>query len=233
MGPQTYWILLTFLVILLAIFSIYLILNIIKDICFSNEPVRERRQSHIEREMRKYNFDKHDVEDLTKLEGDFKTVVPHMKFVNEVEGTKIKSLLKGRKTLKDDIDGSQPDLANVKHKSITFLESGDRHDSLTVTGISSSVDNLEFCDPTCIDVMKSINMIETDARRINENIAISLGHLSDLKYYEINEKFIRLQIDLCDIYCDREELRKRKNEVSGYIQECQQRLRSGTINKIH
>lgn len=226
MSPEVYWILFALLVILLAILSMYLVVNIGKDFCLSNRAFNEHTERAQERELVKYHFDKNDVEDLTKMEGDFKTVVPHVTFTNEVENTKIKSLLKGESKYDENISQTEIDAARQKPKFTTFI--GDSKTENNYESFSNSVDNLECCDPTSIDVLKSIHNIEMEAREIDS--MSSLAYISELKYYELNEKFIRLQINLCDIYCDREELRKRKAEVSEFIKDCQQKIRRGRTN---
>lgn len=224
MTSQMYWILFAILVMMLTVFSIYLVLNIVKDFCVSKAA---SSSSHNRRKMVRYKFDRTDVEDLTNIKGDLRTVVPRVSLTNEVDNTRVKILLNER------IE-TEPDSRSPKIKAITFIDEDDkpREDLKEKKTISSSVDNLEFCDPTALEVFKSINGIEAEAKKIEENMKSSLGHLSNLMYYETKEKFIRLQLNLCDIYCDRDEVRRRKLEVSRYIEGCQQKLRNGTINKI-
>lgn len=228
MESQIYWILFGILVILLSIFSIYLVLNIVKDFCISKEKVIVKRGSPRQRELLRYNFDKSDVEDLTKFEGDLRNVIPRLSFTNEVDTTKVKSLLKTKscynRANSEERDNTTP---KQKTKTTTFDEDTIKKQS----DLSKSIDDLECWDPTSIEVMKSIHKVETKAQKMEGDVKDILGHLSDLKYYEINEEFIRLQIELCDIYCDREELRKRKTDVFRYIQKCQLDLRAGMLNE--
>lgn len=215
MGSEIYWILFVILMMLFIGFSMHLMLNIFRDVCYLNDWETETTGNQQQREMVRHNFSKNDVEDLTKFEGDFKTIVPRLSFVNEVDVTAVNKLLETKqKTTREHKNMPKSILKNNPNKG---------------QSISKSVDNLECCDPTSIDVLKSINEIEQKAKDILNEVQISYENLSQLKYYEINEKFIRLQIDLSNVICNREELWKRRMEVIQFIEECQRNIKSKVL----
>lgn len=214
MSPQIYWTLFIFLVILLAICSAYLVFSIIKDVCSPNVGLSEGNST---KTMMRYNFGTTEVEDLTNFEGNLTSVIPKVSFINKVENTKVKTLLETQVASGSDT------------KSSNWLEEcGDEYDARP----NHVIDNLEFCDPESIQLLKSINQIEEQAKQIDQRVKESFGHLSELQYYEINEQYIRLQIMLCDIHCDRKKLRERRNEVSGYIGMCQKQLKSSMLDNF-
>lgn len=198
-----------------------------KDCFFSKHKVIGKRGSLQQREMLRFNLHKSDVEDLTKFEGDLRNVIPRLSFTNEVDATKVKSLLKTVSSYnRENSEETENATPKQKTKKTTFDEDTIKKQN----DLSKSIDDLECWDPTSIEVMKSIYKVETKANQIEHDMRGIVGYLSDLKYYEMNEEFIRLQIELCDIYCDREELRKRKTDVFRYIQSCQLDLRASMLN---
>lgn len=224
METTYFWTLFGILVILLCVFCIYLVLNIIKDYCIPQNTGTPRRES-CQREMVRYNFNKSDVEDLTKIEGDLRTVVPRLSFRNEVDAAKVQLLLNSEST--DNQNMTEADNSEDNVIEVTEHDKDNNVDDIKEDEIdfSISINNLENWDPMSIEVLKTINVIEIRARKMREEMESFRRHLSDLKYYEINETFIRLQIDLSDIYCDREELRQRKMDVFDYIRTCQHDLK--------
>lgn len=235
METHMYWILFGLLVVLLSVFSIYLVLNVVKDCCFTKDTVIEKRESLQRKELIRYHFDKNDVEDLTKIEGDLTKIIPRISLTNEVDTVKVKSLLKAKSNYNgENTQETSNTTPKFSTKTTRFVEDNvENNYKKKQNDISKSIDNLEYWDPTSIEVMKSIHAIEMKAKKMEESMKHILGHVSDLQYYQMNEQFIRLQIDLCDIHCETEELRKRKTDVFGYIQMCQLDLRGGTLNKTN
>lgn len=220
MGPQLYWIVFGILVIFIVALAVYLVLNIVKDFCLPNNEVPKKRETVQQRQSVRYNFD---VEDLTKIEGDLTRVAPRMSLVNEVDINKVRSLLgvDNKRTAEGDTTRS-----SLNSNQSILLKIDDKPEKKE-TDLYKSIDNLEYWDPTSLEVLKTITNVETNARRLEEYMKGFLGRLGDLQYYEINEKFIRFQIQLCDIYCDRDDLRNRKADVFKYIKKCQEDLRAG------
>lgn len=244
MNSLLYWGLFSILVILLIIFVTFLVLNIVRDICVKKtvDSVSSARKmsEYSNKSLYKYQFDKHDVEDLTRIEGDFTKARPNLSFINEVENKSVERLLK-RKEITENIivDSSLSDLTDEKGSEFSL----DRRDSIDAIlnesdvhkekkQISQSVDNLEFCDPKSIDILKAISNLEEKGREVENEMNTFIGGPNDVRFYEINEKYIRLMISLCDIYCEKDELRKRKAEVYNYIEDCQKRLKNRRIESL-
>lgn len=235
MGPLVYWILFSVLVALLVIFLSYFIFNIIIDICLVDPEGLDKQPSESEDNCRlnKYYFDRHDVEDLTRIQGDFKTVLPNLTLTNEVESSSVDRLLQKKNprysSLSNiDEEGSKHSLDDLN--SVSSIHSILTEESVQNTKekakISRSVDDLEFCDPRGIDVLKEFHKIEEEAKKIDKDLDYFHGTTSDIKYYEINEALLRLMISLCDIYFESEDLRKKKGETLEYIKECQRKLKA-------
>lgn len=226
METTYYWTLFGILVFLLCVFCIYLVLNFTKDYCFPKNTSVLRSENGQKREMVRYNFNRSDVEDLTKIEGDLRTVVPRLSFRNEVDATKAQLLLNSESrdnhiiVETDNIEDNVIEVTEYDKDNIA-----DDSNKQNKTDFAEANNNLENWNPMSIEVLKTINVIEIRARKIMDEKERFTGHLNDLKYYEINETFIRLQIDLSDIYCDKKELRQRKIEVFEYIRKCQQKLK--------
>lgn len=233
MGPLLYWILFSVLIVLLVIFISYFIFNVVIDICLVDTTSAETQTSEAEDGCRlnKYYFNKHDVEDLTRIQGDLKTVLPNLTLTNEVERSSVDRLLKKNdhrySSLSniDEEDGSKRSLDDLN--SASSIQSALTEETVKErTKISQSVDNLEFCDPRGIDVLKEIHTIEDEAKKIDRDLNYFIGSRSDVKYYEINEALLRLMISLCDIMCETDELRVKKRETLEYIEECQKKLKA-------
>ncbi|KAG5871166.1 hypothetical protein JTB14_027103 [Gonioctena quinquepunctata] len=220
MSPLMYWTLFSILLGLLIVFVGYLLVNIIWDVLLRTPEPRELSEEK-ERTLNKYRFDRNDVEDLTRIEKDFRTVIPNVNISNEVENSPIKETIDRKYSLY----ASESTLDNSE---ISMFKggNGDNQTFKEKTKISQSVVDLEFCDPNAIDILQDLAKIEKEAEAIEEHIKVFTGGNNDLKFYEINEKLIRLMISLSDIYCERDELRKRKTSVLEYIQGCQKELKS-------
>ncbi|XP_018576469.1 uncharacterized protein LOC108915007 [Anoplophora glabripennis] len=193
----------------------------------------ERQTSETEDNCRlnKYYFDRHDVEDLTRIQGDFKTVRPNLSLSNEVEKSSVDRLLKKKDHRYSSLSNIDEEVAS-KHSLDDLNSASSVQSALTdenvreKTKISQSVDNLEFCDPKGIDVLKEIHKIEDEAKKIDKDLDYFIGSKSDVKFYEINETLLRLMISLCDITCETHELRSKKRETLEYIEECQRKLKA-------
>lgn len=215
-----------------------MVLSIVRDFCVRQRLVPDRKMSthstKSAKSLHKYQFDKTDVEDLTRIEGDFATALPKVSFKNEVESTSVEKLLKRKEV--SELRGIDSSLSDMTEESL------DRKASVATTlteeefsrmkEISKSVDNLEFCDPKSIDMLKHISHIEEQGKEIEKEMKTFIGGSNDIRFYEINEKFIRLMIALCDMHCEKEELRKRKAEVYNYIEGCQKSLKNRRIQSL-
>lgn len=237
MGPLVYWVLFSVLVALLVIFLSYFVFSIIVDVCLVDAEGSDKQASEGEDNCRlnKYYFDRHDVEDLTRIQGNFKTVLPNLTLTNEVERSNVDCLLKKKNhrysslSNIDEEDGSKRSLDYLNSTSSIHSIVSEENVQYTPEGntkISQSVDDLEFCDPMGIDVLKEFHKIEEEAKKIDKDLDYFIGSTSDVKYYEINEALLRLMISLCDISFESDELRKKKSETLEYIEECQRKLKA-------
>lgn len=251
METPYYWTIFGILVFLLCVLCIYLVLNIARDYCIPKDRKHQKRKSIPRTEMVKYSFNKSDVEDLTKIEGDLRTVVPRLSFRNEVDTTKVQLLLRSESndnksitetdnksednvTESDMIENDKCNSDDVSEDNVIELDTTkpDKENNEEVIGVTQNDISIENLDPMSIEVLKTINVIEIRARKLLEEMKSFTGRLSELKYYDVNETFIRLQIDLSDIFCDRKELRLRKMEVLDYIRMCQQELRNSSMQNF-
>lgn len=89
-----------------------------------------------------------------------------------------------------------------------------------------STDTLDCLDPITIEIKRDMADIEEDVHKIDYEINYFLGNGKNLKYYEINERLIRLSMALSDLHCGSDELRKIKKEVQIYINQCKDKLNS-------
>ncbi|KAJ8957446.1 hypothetical protein NQ318_004926 [Aromia moschata] len=249
MNSILYWIVFGILVTLIVVFLSYIALNFILDYCLKGHEELGKMQ-HVGKEdhdeksrLNKYHFNRHDVEDLTRIQGDFKTVFPKVTIVNEVDAHSVDQLLK-----KDQKHEHSSSLSDINEEDGSRFSIDDLHSAAasvysTITeeredelkekkGISKSVDDLEFCDPRGIDVLKEINWIEEETKKVEAELNYFIGSTNDVKFYEINEKFLRLMIALCDIHCETEDLRRKKRETLEYIENCQKKLKEKGANAL-
>lgn len=207
-----YWMLFVILVIAIAVLSVYIVLTIVKDFCSSKNVGIKKTGAR--KKLVSHNSD---IEDLTNIEVDLTRLAPRVSLVNKVDVDTVRLLLR-LNSRKDSRDvPTRPSLESIQSSVVGKSE----------VDFSKSIDNLEYWDPTSLEVLKKITSIEMNANKLKEYMTGFLGHLSDLQYYDISEKFIRLQIELCDINCDREDLRSRKADVFMHIKKCQDDLRAG------
>ncbi|KAJ8923200.1 hypothetical protein NQ315_001754 [Exocentrus adspersus] len=235
MGPLLYWILFSLLVALLVIFLSCLVFSVIIDNCLVEDKHHDCEEEH---QLDKYRFGSHDVEDLTRIQGDFKTALPNITITNEVESSGVDKLLKKPVSSLSNIDEEEQSLEDLNETGkLQSVEERDNKLCLEDTvkpqvsfkeksKISQSVDNLEFCDPSIIDVLKEINKIHEEASRVDVQVEYFIGSTSDVTYYEMNETLLRLMISLCNINCESGELRKSRSETLEYIEGCQRKLKA-------
>ncbi|KAJ8979406.1 hypothetical protein NQ317_015836 [Molorchus minor] len=246
MNSLLYWILFSVLVSLLVIFISCIVFNIIFDNCLTSPEDRSKMYSgkseDENRRLSKYQFERNDVEDLTRIQGDFKTILPKLTITNEVSTAGVDRLLK-RKEIKPE-DATVSSLSDINEeeasKSIDDVCSESvrsttsaysittediEHDFKISKGVSRSVDDLEFCDPRAIDFLKDIERIKEDTRNAEREVDYFVGNTNSVKFYEINEKFLKLMITLSNIVCDTEELRRKKSETLEFIESCQRKLK--------
>ncbi|KAJ8929802.1 hypothetical protein NQ314_017399 [Rhamnusium bicolor] len=233
----------------------YIAFNMILDYCLTESQESHSKANHFDKNeevdetsrLNKYQFNKHDVEDLTRIQGDFKTVLPNVTCTNEVQNSDIERLLKvkentnSHQTLNsslsniDEEDGSKHSVDGIYHADDGNSKASEETEYKNIKEkkeISKSVDDLEFCDPRGIDVLKSINKIEESARKVEKELDYFIGGPNNIKFYEINEKLLRLMIALCDVMCETAEMQLRKTQTLEYIEACQKRLKDKATNSL-
>lgn len=210
MSPQLYWFLFTVLIILLVLVSIYLIYNIVSDLC-CDEDMPDTGINH--KRIMPHNYFDTDVEDLTKMERKPSRGSFRVSFVDEVDNTKLNSWLKEQKHIKSIDEGA---VEEEQPKLITFTSE-----------LKKTDEEFEPSEPQA-----AIARIEQQAKNLEADMMSTYGQLSELRYYETNEQFILLQIELCDVYCETNELRDKKKVVAKFIEQCQVKLKEGTMNKM-
>ncbi|XP_019771352.2 uncharacterized protein LOC109545238 [Dendroctonus ponderosae] len=98
--------------------------------------------------------------------------------------------------------------------------------SLKPESRDESSDSLNYADPLTIETSASIAQLDDQARRIEYEIDYFLGNSKNLKFYELNEKLIRVNLALSELECSNEELRSQKKELQTYIAHCKDKLNS-------
>lgn len=87
-----------------------------------------------------------------------------------------------------------------------------------------STETINSQDQAKLEIMHKISDIEDQAFKIDYEIGYFIGTTRNLKFFEINDKLIRLSMALTSLDCDGEEMRKKKREVQRYITKCKEKL---------
>lgn len=87
-----------------------------------------------------------------------------------------------------------------------------------------SKETINSQDQAKCETMQKISDIEDEAFKVDYEIGYFIGTTRNLKFFEINDKLIRLSLALTSLNCDGEELRKKKREVQRYINKCKEKL---------
>lgn len=82
---------------------------------------------------------------------------------------------------------------------------------------------LNYADPLTIETLTRIAHLDDQTRGIEYEIDYFFGHSKNLKFYELNEKLIRVNLALSELECN-EELRHRKRELQSFIAQCKDKL---------
>ncbi|XP_050512196.1 uncharacterized protein LOC126888187 [Diabrotica virgifera virgifera] len=223
MDPLLYWFIFVTLICTLGILGSYLMFSIIRDSCFKRKKQKDTVMVIYEPDfhpacLSKLQYDKHDVEDLTRIERNFKTGFRRLSFQNEVFGKQFEGLL-GEKRQSVDKESDVFVSTNTLDKSITSITEEDEESDDSFDRDTVSVD-IEVSDE-----VREVLRIEKEAKKVEKEMNKFVGGTNDLQYYEINEKYIKLMISLCDMECSSIECRKHKNIVLNYIEQCQNQLK--------
>lgn len=227
MNYLLYWFLFAVLTCLLVILASYLLLSIIWDV-FIRPKIKETmfdKEEYRHQTRNKYESDKNDVEDLTRIERNLKTDFPRVSFNNEVKNIDLeKKLIEKRTTKKGEISQEYDSTAALNGSLVSVNENEKEYEESAVD-CTESEETFNSTDPESTATFKAIVNIEKEANRVENEMNNFRGGINDLQYYEINEKFIRMMIALCDLNCENDELRKKKNSVMLHIEQCQNRLK--------
>ncbi|CAG9773735.1 unnamed protein product [Ceutorhynchus assimilis] len=248
MGPVIWWFIFVCLVVLITVLSLHLCCTVYQDNFRNNNKTKSIT-------LNKYKFARTDVEDLTRMEN-FENYNPKIQFVNEVESPSVSKpntprMSRQRKgSLLPDIheisDYSVEDLiseslarrnSEVLPRRFSLITEGMRKNSSAAlprrfslkSEAGKSCDTLECLDPITIETKRDINNIEEEAQKIDSEIDYFLGASRNLKFFEINEKLIRLSLALSDLDCTSEELRTLKRAAQGYINGCKEKLNNKVV----
>lgn len=210
MNSLLYWFLFTILLCLLFVFICYLVYNIIIDCCLTtnlNNPHSGGKTSTYMMYSEAFPTDFSNSDQYNMPSDNDPDSVSYATSIDE--GVFDPTTCDSVKTLNGINDMYTIDLIKKKRMST-----------------SKSVDDLEFCDPIAIDLVKLINDIEERAREIEKEVLVYVEDPSDVMlFYDLNGKLIILTLELCAVECEREELRKMKSNVMNYIENCQSVLK--------
>ncbi|KAF7282181.1 uncharacterized protein LOC143198822 [Rhynchophorus ferrugineus] len=249
MNVLFWWVSLILLILLISALVLYFLYDIFRDY-FKRSSKNDLTPPLTP--LNRYKFDKSDVEDLTKIRGHFRTVIPKVLLVDEVDvppafhtpphSRKYSLLpdiheniaLSGSLYSIEDIMGEVQEERFLRRNSErrasirSLVTEGMKKKSLAsmATGSTVSADSENSLDPSSIETLRAIADVEEDARRVDFDIDSFLGDRNSLRFFEINEKLIRCNIALSEILTPTESLRARKMEMMKFVNQLQAKLKS-------
>lgn len=212
MSTFVWWSLLLILSFLLFFFTAKLLYNFVCD-TFCEED--NNTPSNQQKKQISY-------EDLTRYTGDFRQIVKNVEFLDESDQTDRHSL---KKTPEEPTfsarEPQKPPIQDENHREDFVLVDKDE--------ILKEIDR-ENQDQLSDEEKKNLNIIngiQGEAKIYAQQIPYFLGSNKHLQYFEMNEKFIRCLITLGELDTKSSDVvKRRKTEVTNYIQNCQEQLKT-------
>ncbi|CAG9857065.1 unnamed protein product [Phyllotreta striolata] len=125
-----------------------------------------------------------------------------------------------------DIKRKAPSLSeSMGEYTITFTDGDIQKDNEDLEGDIESEGVFEPTNPRSLETLNSLLDVEKRVKLVENEAILFAGGRKNLRYYDINEQFIKLMIELCDIKCDESELRDRKKRIMLHIERCQNVLK--------
>ncbi|XP_050299784.1 uncharacterized protein LOC126738462 [Anthonomus grandis grandis] len=254
MDPLLWWVILVCLISLITALSFYLLYNLSVDYFKQKNTTKRRKTSKLSK-YKFERTDVEDLTSIEKnyqhfnpkitfvSEVEFKPQAPKVGKVRSRKGSLLPDIHENSScqgslySVEDIMSEVNNDRRNSEllPRRFSLVTEGMRKNSLASTSgkftlkpdyNNESTDTLDCLDPTTIETKRNIANIEDDVQKTEYEITYFMGASRNLKFYEINEKLIRLNMALSELDCCSEELRRRKKEVQGYIGRCKEQLNS-------